>query len=129
MTNMSFDWSSYIRLAEELINRADSGGLQEACFRSAISRAYYGVFCIARNSLKARRTSIPHIDTHKFVREQYINSSDRVEKKIGVNLGRLWKDRKRSDYEDTASIDIKRVMTAIDLAKRSLEQLRRIGAT
>jgi len=41
---MSFDWLGYIRLAENL-----SDELDESSLRSAVSRAYYGVFCIARN--------------------------------------------------------------------------------
>lgn len=41
---MSFDWKSYIHLAEELVKRQE-----ESCLRSSISRAYYGVFRIARN--------------------------------------------------------------------------------
>lgn len=44
---MSFDWEDYIRLSEELIKK--TGALEEANFRSSISRGYYGVFCIARN--------------------------------------------------------------------------------
>jgi len=41
---MSFNWRDYVDLAQDLLNRAE-----EACQRSSISRAYYGVFCLARN--------------------------------------------------------------------------------
>jgi len=125
---MSFDWSLYIKLAEELITYAQTGKLEEASLRSAISRAYYGVFCIARNFLRSKGEIIPKVDTHKFVREHYEGSSDERERKIGENLARLWKNRKDSDYEDTADIDTKKAKTAIILAKRVLESLKQIGA-
>jgi uncharacterized protein (UPF0332 family) len=125
---MSFDWKLYVQLAEELIDFYRSEALKEACFRSAISRAYYGVFCIARNFLKSKGKTIPPIDTHKFVREQFKRSSDMIERKIGENLARLWKERKDSDYEDTADINRERAKTACELAKRLLQELKIIGA-
>jgi uncharacterized protein (UPF0332 family) len=125
---MSFDWQLYISLAEELLKLSQKRTLEEACFRSAISRSYYGVFCIARNFLKKKGISIPPIDTHKFVREQYMNSSNFIERKIGENLKRLWSDRKNSDYEDSADINITKAMAAINLSKRVLESLRKIRA-
>jgi uncharacterized protein (UPF0332 family) len=125
---MSFDWKLYVQLAEELIDFYRSEALKEACSCSAISRAYYGVFCIARNFLKSKGKTIPPIDTHKFVREQFKRSSDIIERKIGENLARLWKERKDSDYEDTADINRERAKTACELAKRLLQELKRIGA-
>jgi uncharacterized protein (UPF0332 family) len=125
---MSFDWKLYVQLAEELIDFYRSEALKEACFRSAISRAYYCVFCIARNFLKSKGKTIPPIDTHKFVREQFKRSSDIIERKIGENLARLWKERKDSDYEDTADINRERAKTACELAKRLLQELKKIGA-
>jgi uncharacterized protein (UPF0332 family) len=125
---MSFDWQSYISLAEELLELSQKGRLEEACLRSATSRSYYGVFCIARNFLKKNGISIPPIDTHKFVRERYMKSSNVIKRKIGEDLKRLWRQRKESDYEDIANINITGVRTAINLAKRVLESLRNIGA-
>ncbi len=78
---MSFDWKSYIQLAEELINHQRTPSLQEAYLRSAISRSYYGVFCIARNLLIHKGISIPKVDTHKFVRDKYWKSPNRTDKK------------------------------------------------
>jgi len=125
---MSFDWRSYIFLAEELLDLSQKGRLEEACLRSATSRSYYGIFCIARNFLKKKGINIRPIDTHKFVREQYMNSSIIIERKIGEDLKRLWRQRIESDYEDIANINITGVRTAIALAKKVLESLRKIGA-
>ena len=125
---MSFDWKSYIQLAGELINHQRTPSLQKAYFRSAISRSYYGVFCIARNFLISKGTTIPKVDTHKFTRENYQNSRNRIEKKIAKDLRRLWRERKDADYEDGAIVDIKRAQTAYQLANRILNRLRNIGA-
>ncbi len=46
----SFDWSGYLKLAEELGNRPD-----EASLRSALSRAYYYVYHLALNRAEANR--------------------------------------------------------------------------
>lgn len=125
---MSFEWTSYIQLADELISYQRTPNLQEAYFRSAISRSYYGVFCIARNFLVIRRVPIPKVDTHKHVRDKYWKSANRAEKKIGKDMLDLWRERKDADYEDGATIDINRARTAHEMAKRILERLRSIGA-
>lgn len=125
---MSFNWGSYIQLANELISHQRTPSIQEAYLRSAISRSYYGIFCIARNFLISRGATIPQIDTHKFVRTEYQRSSNWIEKGIGNNLQRLWKERKAADYEDGSTIDINRANTAHQLATRVLNKLTNIGA-
>jgi uncharacterized protein (UPF0332 family) len=46
---MTFDWREYLTLAENLCTNSHTFPNQEACFRVAISRAYYAAFCTARN--------------------------------------------------------------------------------
>lgn len=125
---MSFNWELYIQLADELISCQEKVDLREAYLRSAMSRSYYGIFCIARNHLIAKNIPIPRVDTHKFVRERYQGLSRNMEKKIAKNLRRLWKERKDADYEGEASIDAQRAKTALDLSKRTLEKLQQIAA-
>jgi uncharacterized protein (UPF0332 family) len=124
---MSFNWESYIQLADEISYEAKAD-LREAYLRSAMSRCYYGIFCIARNHLTAKNIPIPRVDTHKFVRERYQRSSSNMEKEIGDNLHRLWNERKDADYKDEAGIDLRRAKTALDLSKRTLERLQQIEA-
>lgn len=115
-------------MADELINYQKTPSLQEAYFRSAISRSYYGAFCIARNLLTGKGITIPRTNTHKFVRAEYQKSSSRTEKEIGDALRRLWRERKGADYEDMAAVDIKRASTAHQLAIRILNRIRNAGA-
>ena len=125
---MTFDWELYIQLADELISHQRTLGLHEAYLRTAISRSYYGVFCIARNFLVNRGVAIPKVDTHKFVRNKFWNSPNRVEKKVGKGLRDLWIERKDADYDEGATVGINRARTAHEMAKRVLERLRNVGA-
>ena len=117
---MSFNWRSYIQLANELINYKKTSTIQEAYLRSAISRSYYSVFCIARNLLINKGVTIPMHNTHKFVRKEYQNSTNRIEKKVAKDLSRLWKDRKDADYEDNVIINKNRATTSYQLSHRLL---------
>ncbi len=125
---MNFDWRSYLLLADELLKHQNPAISQEAYLRSAISRAYYSVFCIARNFLIRNSVIIPRVDTHKFVRERYLNSRHKLEREIGKGLRNLWRHRKDADYEDKASFDVGRAATAYQLASRILSRLASIGA-
>lgn len=125
---MSFDWTLYIGLAQKLSNNCCYSDLREAYLRSSLSRSYYGSFGFSRNYLVQQGINIPLIDTHKFVRERYINSKDKIEQKIGYDLKRLWKERLDADYENNASINPKRAETAYYLSLRIIEKLKNIGA-
>ena len=125
---MNFNWKLYIDLADKLISYQGKVHLREAYLRSAMSRCYYGIFCIARNHLIAKNIPISRVNTHKFVREKYQRSTRNIEKKIAKNLRRLWKERKDADYEDEANIDFQRAKTALELSNRTLKSLRQIGA-
>jgi len=49
---MTFDWSEYLKLAQELAGQTVSPANEEAKLRSSVSRAYYAAFCKARNYLR-----------------------------------------------------------------------------
>ena len=70
---MTFDWREYLTLAENLYTNSHYFPNQEACFRVAISRAYYAAFCTARNYAKKydrlilRKTG----EDHRIVKDHY----------------------------------------------------------
>jgi uncharacterized protein (UPF0332 family) len=117
---MSFDWKQYILLSDELINRQRVPALADACNRSAVSRAYYGVFCTARKLLIDKTGFFPREDIHKFVREEFNRAASRKEKQIGANLGRLWAERKNADYEEDEAFDNGRSSTAHGIAVKTI---------
>lgn len=88
---MGFAWREYLTLATELAERSE----QEAALRTAISRAYYAVFCTAR-----ARLAEPSLGTaHRGVWDAYRNAGDRNRRSIGNRGDRLRRLRQRADYD------------------------------
>jgi uncharacterized protein (UPF0332 family) len=102
---MSFNWSEYLTLAQQLAGKAHISASQESRLRSAISRAYYAAFIQARNYLQEQDgMTIPLLESHKFVINQFKNSSDPVRQLIGNNLKRLRDNRNKADYHNTFAL-------------------------
>jgi len=99
---MSFDWTEYYRLAQELIGTSTTPANAEAKMRAAISRLYYAAFCRARNYLRDREGLIipTGARAHRFVRDTFRNSQDRLRQKIGDKLDKMRVHRNRADYDD-----------------------------
>ncbi|WP_449419169.1 hypothetical protein [Phormidium nigroviride] len=98
---MSFNWSEYLDLAQQLAGKAPISATQESRLRSAISRAYYAAFIQARNRLRdGDSLSIPLDRTHQYVIRQFKNSPETLRQSIGKNLSRLRVNRNRADYDD-----------------------------
>nr|QNO49891.1 hypothetical protein GKKIKBAN_00005 [Methanosarcinales archaeon ANME-2c ERB4] len=106
---MTFDWSEYLNLAQELAGDAVSSPNEEAKLRSSVSRAYYAPFCKARNHLRdidgdqILSVDPPKVNVHTYVRNQFKNSSDKSRKKMGTDLNRLRLRRNKADYKDVVS--------------------------
>ena len=113
---MSFNWIKYIHLAIELLN-----GNNESYYRSAISRAYYGVFCIIRDreGFSYYRKS----DVHSKVIEEYTKSNDEDERVIGSILDELRKARNLADYNSGKVISKVDAERMVDSAKYILDIL------
>jgi uncharacterized protein (UPF0332 family) len=102
---MSFDWRKYLTFAELMYEKANSEDSdchdKETFYRCSISRAYYAVFCLARNYLKDFESQEFYSDEHKKVSTFLIKNSDSKKRKIGNQLKMLHQDRKKADYDDT----------------------------
>ena len=102
---MSFDWRKYLTFAELMYEKANSEDSdchdKETFYRCSISRAYYAVFCLARNYLKDFESQEFYSDEHKKVSIFLIKNSDSKKRKIGNQLKMLHQDRKKADYDDT----------------------------
>lgn len=99
---MSFNWSEYLGLAQQLAGKAQISATQESRLRSAISRAYYAAFILARNYLRDRSgLTIPRQEGHKYVIDQFKNAPNPTSKKIGESLKRLRFNRNKADYDDS----------------------------
>jgi len=93
-----FNWKDYHKLAVKLKDR-NKNKLQEACLRSAISRAYYALHNLLQNYAVEElgcRPNTEHSDLVVF----YKNQSNRKLRKIGMQLDRALKNRNRCDYDN-----------------------------
>lgn len=122
---MTFDWTQYLRLAEELAGQGTAPPAPEARFRSAVSRAYYAAYCSARNQLGFPVPANVQ-NEHTYVWSQYRESRDIVRREIGENGFRLRKQRNTADYEDTVLNLPSRTAKALRVSRRIISQLARI---
>jgi uncharacterized protein (UPF0332 family) len=92
----AFDWEHYIKLSESLVL-----GTDESQWRCSVSRAYYGVFCVARNKegLKTHKHNV-----HSTVINRLKTSKNTKKVNIGIVLEELKKFRERADYREHAMI-------------------------
>jgi uncharacterized protein (UPF0332 family) len=91
---MSFNWSLYFQLAQQLAALAD-----ESAHRTAISRAYYSAYHAVNEHLKANNVATDlQRPSHERVWSVYVKSSQTACKQIG-NVGfRLRNARVEADY-------------------------------
>lgn len=116
---MSFDWRDYVELAEDLLNETE-----ESCYRTSVSRAYYGVFCTARNKKGYQNYQAKWGENiHRIVIDVYKNSPDRSEKNIGRILDSLRRSRNDADYNENKLINKDYAKRAVGSAKIILTSL------
>ena len=124
---MSFAWADYLDVADYLAASAGAGPSAESYYRSSISRAYYGVFCSARNLLRdedrVRFPSPPARNIHTFVHDQYRRHLDKTRRKIGQDLNRLRLARNQADYDDSIGNIVSVSTTSIVRARNVLRLL------
>lgn len=102
---MSFDWEEYLKLAEALQADPNTPGPAEAALRAATSRAYYAAFKCALNfacseGFEPTYSGNDHWNVRRHFRDYKPNKTRR---KISVELGRLYDNRRKADYSDTLS--------------------------
>jgi uncharacterized protein (UPF0332 family) len=123
---MSFNWADFLTLANALVRSPNSPGPEEASLRSAISRAYYAAFRVARNFGRDRGELIP-TETgrdHRLVRDHFKSSPDRIRRKIGLDLGRLYDNRTSADYDDVlAGRPVSLAQSSVTVARNVLTAL------
>jgi hypothetical protein len=118
---MSFDWSKYLVLAEELPIAKSAAGM-EALLRTAVSRGYYGAFHRVRQQLQLHDSTIrfsAEAAVHQEVTQRLRTSSNRQWRQLGLALGRLRQYRNNADYQDV----IQNVATWHALAVGTLAQV------
>lgn len=115
-TQPDFEWIHFLRLAEQLNELVVPGIEAEAQQRSAISRAYYAAFNLARAYLEAEGYGPYPADAsaHGEVKRAFNRTEDQVRKSIGQRLDSLRESRNSSDYSSVV------VGNWVDLAKNAV---------
>lgn len=116
---MAFAWKDYGSVSRFLEQQAANSAYPEAFLRSAVSRAYYGAFCDARNyaRVKLRFQRRDDGDDHGRLRERLKQGKLRG---IAEKLERLRDWRNECDYRDQLKFDCK---TLLGLALREASSI------
>jgi uncharacterized protein (UPF0332 family) len=124
LPDMSFDWSGYLDLAKELNDNSIAN--REAKQRSAVSRAYYAVFNLAKDYLEqVEGQSIPRTaDAHRYVGDQFRISANPNRKAIARNLVRLRRFRNQADYAAGFPALASTATRSIDTAEEIIKALK-----
>lgn len=114
---MAFDWADFLSVSRHL----RSGTVDEAAYRSAISRAYYAAYGTARSKLTAEGEYPPEKgDAHVAVWRSFRDKADRVRFRIGEEGNRLRNSRRSADYDETYTASSGDVDLAIQRASTIL---------
>lgn len=129
---MSFDWREYLAVAEDLdAGRAPSAS-EEARARAAVSRAYYAVFCRARDYLirlgeiSHARADEPHL--HSRVAQQLSRGFDGRRRDVAQRLRDMRAARNRCDYEGDVPDVIALKAATLTHARHAFAKLEALGA-
>ncbi len=116
MRNLAFNPEEVLVIAEQL-----STGAGEASARSAISRAYYGAFLLAREVADIKdKTSKAHFMTWKHY-------ADSGETQVANDLWSLRSARNLADYRTDLNVPRKTCDAAMSASRRISNTLRRIA--
>jgi uncharacterized protein (UPF0332 family) len=112
----AFNWSEFLRLANELSARAD-----EASHRSSISRAYYCVYHTASD----RAIFNGYVDkkSHRQLWDLYARNLDRDCRKLASIGLRMKKERVAADYDAAVGRITDRMAGQLNRANTFLAQL------
>ncbi len=123
---IGFEWSDYLKLANKLHLCSSKSELKEAFLRTAISRAYYAAYCLAKNYISKIETNIVsnNVSAHAEVQAFFKNDkTNRTHLKVGTKLERLRKNRNKADYAYKMSEIEKTTLFSIEEAQFILDFL------
>jgi hypothetical protein len=99
---MRFDWKAFLDLARSLQQEAGEASNPEAGLQSAISRAYFGAFCHARNYAISYLRFAPRDDPNDHGRlRAHLKQKKRAGDATRLDQLRQW--RNSADYDDDLS--------------------------
>ena len=102
----------FLDVANDLVT-----GVREADWRSAVSRAYYSAFHVARDLLRHCGFVVPHADqAHSYLWLRLSNCGHLAIEEAGRRLGKLRTNRNGADYDLDHPFDEARAVGDLQLA-------------
>ena len=96
----TFDWFDFLTLTWKLACNPQIQASEKALLRTAIGRAYYAVFNIAREFVQdVDGVIVPDNDAHGFLIRYFLNSAGSIQRKIARELEFMRDARNRADYD------------------------------
>ena len=128
---MTFPWVDYLTVAEALVQQRSTFAPEEACCRASISRAYYAVFCAARNyAVAAEGLQLGGTGgDHQQVQRHFQHGPRPEHRTLGTTLARLRRARNRADYANTMSQVVRQAQEAVEHARRGFGALEALQLT
>lgn len=123
---MSFDWKTFRTIADELIKSQNKQGIEEAYYRSAVSRLYYSAFHSVKNILEQAGVTIPNTRMHESVRERCESSNNQTYRIIGTNLHRLFNFRIDADYKAKRTVNLTTALSSSSIANTIFSSISKI---
>jgi len=115
---MNFEWDHYLEVAENLCRHASETEEEEACFRSAISRAYYAVFHESRVYLND--SGLMHAQVYNTLRDR----PSRIDKQLFEAFRLTRRSREVADYERSKEVHAEDAEKVIRSARKFIELAR-----
>jgi hypothetical protein len=122
MSAQSFSWPDYFTLAKELSVRTE-----EYCLRTAISRAYYYVYHLARQRIEDNQFTIARGEnSHRQVWEKFEMDPDPRCQRLYVTAKKIHDKRKQADYDNPYPRIEGEFPAVIEMAQRFAQDLSRL---
>jgi uncharacterized protein (UPF0332 family) len=113
------NWRDFLILAARLATETT-----EADWRSAVSRAYYAAFHVARRLLADLNFAVPRADrAHQYLVFRLSNCGEAGVETAGRNLETLRRLRNRADYDEAPALTGAQALAAVRLAEGIVQVL------
>lgn len=107
------NWRDLLPLAARL-----AAGTSEADWRTAVSRAYYAAFHVARHLFADLRFVVPRADrAHQYLVFRLSNRGEAVVEQVRRDLETLRRLRNRADYDETPALPQPQAAAAVQVAE------------
>ena len=110
------NWRDFVSLAARLAT-----GATEADWRTAVSRAYYAAFHVARRLFADLNFTVPRADrAHQYLVFRLSNSGESAVEQAGRDLETLRRLRNRADYDEAPVLTQPQAAAAVQPAEGTI---------